>query len=579
MWRMIWIVSVSLIFSLSGMCQQAMEIDRIEAFLGVASDEDLSAEEVERFVDMMRRPLKINLMSRSRLLASGLFTEYQVASILDYRSRNGDIVSMAEFSCVDGFNQQYVDLLRPFISLESSLNPLSSASSTSAIHNELSLRGGYRYSSDNHQWQYGLKYGIDVGSGLKASLGLSKSISEKSPVPSAFTFSASYDFRKTDARLVLGDFNARFGQGMAAWSGDFMNSLTSPSGFMKKASGVTPLRSFTGSSANTGLASEFGFGRFVISSAVSFPGLKSVLLAPGSSKKISVQPLFNIRWCGRVGSIGLTTVAQLPIHSRPSPTGVVSSVDAALCIKGVNIFSEIAYDWISRSINLVAGVDYSPLEWLRLASLAGWTQSEQWQFALSGSLTPGRKHSITFSSEVLHYLIPKDKTDKRSTQVKSQIRWEWKILEHLNIRLRISDRFRTWGQQHRAELRAEFDVKIGMCSIDTRICLLKCRDLSLLGHLDASFKTSLISSHLRIGLFKVDNWDDRIYVYEYDAPGSFNVPAYYGRGVWAASVLSFNIKRFMRLYFRASYTTYPFMSVENKKPGRAELKLQSVFRF
>ena len=151
MWRVILIVSVSLIFSLSGMCQQAMEIDRIEAFLGVASDEDLSAEEVERFVDLMRRPLKINLMSRSRLLASGLFTEYQVASILDYRSRHGDILSMAEFSCVDGFNQQYVDLLRPFISLESSLNPLSSASSTSAIHNELSLRGGYRYSSDNHQ--------------------------------------------------------------------------------------------------------------------------------------------------------------------------------------------------------------------------------------------------------------------------------------------------------------------------------------------------------------------------------------------------------------------------------------------
>ena len=76
-----------------------------------------------------------------------------------------------------------------------------------------------------------------------------------------------------------------------------------------------------------------------------------------------------------------------------------------------------------------------------------------------------------------------------------------------------------------------------------------------------------------------DHWDDRIYVYEYDAPGNFNVPAYYGRGVWTAGVLFLKLSRAFRLYVRASSIAYPFDLSQKKKPGRTELKLQTVFRF
>ena len=51
---------------------------------------------------------------------------------------------------------------------------------------------------------------------------------------------------------------------------------------------------------------------------------------------------------------------------------------------------------------------------------------------------------------------------------------------------------------------------------------------------EAGFRTDALKVWLRGGIFKVDDWDDRIYVYERDAPGSFTVPARYGRG-WDAS--------------------------------------------
>jgi hypothetical protein len=57
------------------------------------------------------------------------------------------------------------------------------------------------------------------------------------------------------------------------------------------------------------------------------------------------------------------------------------------------------------------------------------------------------------------------------------------------------------------------------------------------------------------------------------------VPAYYGRGLWTALILSARISEELKLYLRSSYTAYPFMPQEKRKPGKAELELQSVFSF
>ena len=37
------------------------------------------------------------------------------------------------------------------------------------------------------------------------------------------------------------------------------------------------------------------------------------------------------------------------------------------------------------------------------------------------------------------------------------------------------------------------------------------------------------NAYFRWTVYKVDNWDDRIYVYERDLPGMFTSPAAYGR--------------------------------------------------
>ena len=63
---------------------------------GAMTAEEAGEEDLERLEALRSRPLKINLASRSRLAGSGLFTQYQIESIIDYRNRNGDILSCSE---------------------------------------------------------------------------------------------------------------------------------------------------------------------------------------------------------------------------------------------------------------------------------------------------------------------------------------------------------------------------------------------------------------------------------------------------------------------------------------------------
>jgi hypothetical protein len=95
--------------------------------------------------------------------------------------------------------------------------------------------------------------------------------------------------------------------------------------------------------------------------------------------------------------------------------------------------------------------------------------------------------------------------------------------------------------------------------------------IGFLFYLEAGMKREKVSAYFRQGCFFIDEWGDRIYAYERDAPGSFSVPAYYGRGIWTALTGSWRFIKKGRIYIRAAVTTYPFM--EEKKPGKAELKL------
>ena len=65
-----------------------------------------------------------------------------------------------------------------------------------------------------------------------------------------------------------------------------------------------------------------------------------------------------------------------------------------------------------------------------------------------------------------------------------------------------------------------------------------------------------ISLRLRLQFFDAQNWDNRIYCYEYDVLYAYSIPAVYGLGGRAFLCLRWQILPQLTLYFRASETLY-----------------------
>ena len=130
--------------SLSISAQETEDLYKLMRMAGVAEIEDVDAYEMERLCYYLRTPLNINESTASRLEKSGLFTPFQIASLTDYLSRHGDILSYTELAALDGFGDDRVEVLQPFISLVNRGMSGAGAAGRTRVRQDVAVRGGVR---------------------------------------------------------------------------------------------------------------------------------------------------------------------------------------------------------------------------------------------------------------------------------------------------------------------------------------------------------------------------------------------------------------------------------------------------
>lgn len=594
------IILLMSVFSLSS-AQSADEMERIMKFLGEIDPEELDQYEVERLSDMLERPMKINVSTASKMNSCGLFSRYQVASLMDYRARHGDVLSFTELAALDGFGNDYVDRVSPFISLYSPSLPGARADTSLAVVSDLAVRSGLKTADkDDPQWNMALKYRMEINEVIYASISLSRSASAPDHRPDAWTGAFAWHLRKVPVKIIAGDFNARFGQGLALWNGMTMSGLSSPSSLIRASTGISRSWSFTGSSSYTGLASEIDIGRFSISSMLAVPGIKSLRQNPEGA---SLLPALNLAWNGRRGHIGFTNYAELSgffthDQERRIPD-MKTALDLSFCLDGTDLCSEVSFDWVTKALAGSGAVRFAAGENLRLAAMlryyppsysagrsgaarSGTKCSNEYAATFAGEFSAGdwvtingaegfgssvRRHTGTFSLDAAYFPVPKKGADT-SAQLKALASWEIMLSEAFRLKIRVSERLRSWDRPFRTDLRADLSWLSSRFEVNARANALHCVGIGFLSYIEGGYRYGKTAIYLRTGFYRIGNWDDRIYVYERDAPGSFNVPAFYGSGAWASATASWNFARWGRLYLRAS-----------KKPGKAELKVQGLFSF
>lgn len=681
----------------------ALTLEEAIALLCGASDiTEVAEEDFERLQSLHNHHLRINLCRRGSLQSAGIFTQYQVETILDYRSRNGDILSREELAIVDGFTPSLAAALSFFVDFrQSSATPWSAVGSPSRdysqrpsrdyskgpsqdsskgtslgsnlpVDGEVSSGVSYKINEGKGSWQWQAKGTVQVEGTPGGDFSLS--LATKSPwgdaVPETLGWNVSYSDPQDISQTIIGCFNARLGQGLLLWSGTLINSYDKPSSLMKRPTGLVPYGSYSPSYALSGIAANINAGRLIIRPFIDFgtyftdiSASSTIVTSPSTTAAPAVKtpnPLKsfggNIAWNHPHGQAGLNAVLYgdsqgYSIDFQHTVAGVVLYGEAAVTIRGIGW---AGYRGISLVPSALIGTTFraGPVETGIRLSYAPSSSSSSTPTSSSSKkpnthnaavavswLSDNRCHLIEGGATAIFETkqLPATSTQKAFPQfsaksVKSRITYTatpdftWKFVSRVStssapLSTTSSSSARpalptkldlrqdaSWSNSNwRITARANFAFKntpaaLGYLEAGYR------REISLLspdGNPPASPQTASsgslqdgspqavssatshsshsslqFSAYAMAGIFKVDTWDDRIYVYIRDTPGNFGSQAMYGRGYWLSVTASAKFQKRYSLHFRILYTDSPWARPQDThKKASLSARLSFQFRF
>ena len=531
--RYVLFVTILLLAFTEAAAQEDAVLRAVLFLSGAASEEELDEYWLSRLEARQGHPVRINGTQRS---CDGLLSSYQLASLSDYRSRSGDIRSWEELSLVDGFSREWVSVMRPFLSLAPSSLPAPDDSARTRVHALArgTLSGvGVKARAEGSWWRAGAAWRY----------------------PKDGTFYA--EAHPGRHRILLGDYNIRFGQGLTFWSGFSLSSLSTTDAFIRRATALSPAWSYSSSGLYRGVAYEYTSTRW---RAMAFGALSGMAGA-------------YAEWTGRHGQAGFTAAWQ-------NGTGIVLSADSRWNLRGGDLAAEVGFQRGSAAALLafrqVTGAFTLALQGRAVPSAFSGKKNGEYALAAgalfrSGYAAPMHRASVTLDAALLP--IPGTEGGAGRFQLRAYAQWLWQMSQPWGLELRFTERYRSF-EASRTDLRCDLKYAGGPWTGALRFEGVFCNGWGALSYLETGYTAGIKSEYrmfLRLTAFWIDRWDARIYCYERDAPGTFSVPAYYGRGFQASAVCSWkkrlgrcSLKAYLRggWMVRAGRTPSPTLNVQ-----------------
>ena len=458
----------------------------------------------------------INTLSRAGLENLHLLTPFQIESLLDYRSRCGDILSAAELSSVDGFGEDDIEALSSAVIFDMSPSSAARARHMASFKVKkayakkgMTLTAKYEMSSQD------LKCGavVDDDPGGRFPDFVSAHVSWKG--------------------FMAGDFKACLGQGLIMWKGMTFSSLGEPSSILRRGCGIQGYKSSDESQYLRGAAYSGNWGTVGMDV---FCALNHRMVGADVSKRIGT-------W-----KFGVNAVSGL---KEGGGLWADASMDFMGSIGNLRLFGELASsERLAPAVRL--GSIWRPLYELEL-SCAVWAYAPAYRARHSASsvkdqagaelaarYSPGR---WKFNLNAAYRYKPSDGTSSMKYRISVQYSFQdgSSVLYHFR------------NGQHR------LDGKLVLG--DWRLGARAEGNLKGFGlYADVTYRHRRFEASARFTYYDTRDWASRIYLYERDVPQSFATVAYYGKGTGEYLVVKYSPVRYAEFWLKVQQNYLAFFT-------------------
>lgn len=224
-------------------------------------------------------PLNLNNASIDELRELYMLTDVQIANLERHIERYGPLRSLFELQAVDDFDLNTIRMITPFITVKPTLQ-LSDFSLKEffddATHDlfirykrDLQLAEGFQVDPETGVPDYigspdyiYTRYRLNYKKSFRAGFTLEKDAGESLSLgPDFYSAHAMYSGQTWLRRLVIGDYQALFGQGLTCWNGLAFGKSPFISNVKRNGIGLRPYSSVQETNFFRGAAATFGFGQ------------------------------------------------------------------------------------------------------------------------------------------------------------------------------------------------------------------------------------------------------------------------------------------------------------------------------
>ena len=596
---------------------------------------------LELLEELADTPIYINDADEKEISRLFFLSGYQIKSLIYHIQTTGKIMSIYEIASIPGFSKQIAESMSPFIILDNTSNISNNSRARRDLITNLSFKPGEKdttllgshhkiltkYKASHGKFQYGFTIEKDVGE---------RFIDKESKTPDFFSGYIMYDGGNFLKRLIVGDYAARFGQGLNI-NTKFSTSISLTGNDFS--SGKDDIKGHTSSDENNffrGIAAEFGTSRLNMFLMFSHHNIDASIETDTDSGNSYVVGLYDtglhtketylkrknalteITYAGNISynfdmlKIGVTwskNQFSTPFLSSNFSGDETSSFSGYYHanLNRTTLYGEISTnDFKNRSF--VQGVKLRPNDRLSINALYRNYSADYISFHGRGPGSGSNDDIGLFGNFKLelftHFFITsgmdlskKSRVSYRNNfptkKLKAEIRVDYDINDMIGLQLAYTVRTstnngdggigmpsieerKTKGIKAVAKLQIDESLMLTLRTENKKVTQTGSRGYVTAVDVNYRFRKIPLTIWLRSCIFKTDDWDSRIYLYENDLLYSYSIPALSGEGNRNYLMIKYSIAQSADI--RVKYSIKGIWGEEGVT-NSDELKFQLKLRF